>query len=574
MKIKRILFGILSAISFVSFCRAEGWEPGKTYTSLSTDRYSYVSGDIAFFKLYGFFDEVPVPDQAVYVDLVTNEESFITGAVVQMVQGMASGYLVIPDSLPSGKYYLRLYSDQTKKLENPFWDKKQIYVSNRFGKNKSIDNSYYEKELPETNLHEVTGTGADFCKILIKKDTFETRCKVEAQLKFRKENGMGKIWASLTVKPISPIEKKYTGLNTCLPAFNQGLIHMSQKSVKPGVVLKGQVKPTGNSGIPLDLSAIVVFLSLKDSIFRFFYSFPDEQGNFCFYLNKYTGDQLLYLSAFQRSDLSPLKDIQFEVTNNFIISNNSKIPQHEVLKYRTVTDSLNILKSIITKAYQNQVALFDMASRRDTCIWTHKYVATKFTDIVYPDDYVNLPDLIEIAKEILPLVRYRNTSGTKTMVVVDKNTIRENPLVFVDGVPLVEIEKIEGLSSSEIRCIEVKSEPRAYGDFLFKNGFIFIWTKKIDFWETTRSDYIFTYQMQCYQNPITFTYPDYPNTNNHNIPDYRQTLYWNPEIVIDNQVPVNINFFTSDETGDFEILLQGISSEGIPINVSKIITVE
>ena len=52
------------------------------------------------------------------------------------------------------------------------------------------------------------------------------------------------------------------------------------------------------------------------------------------------------------------------------------------------------------------------------------------------------------------------------------------------------------------------------------------------------------------------------------LPDFRQQLYWESDLKMD-QTNNEISFFTSDVTGTFEVKLEGITSDGTPISISK-----
>ena len=45
-------------------------------------------------------------------------------------------------------------------------------------------------------------------------------------------------------------------------------------------------------------------------------------------------------------------------------------------------------------------------------------------------------------------------------------------------------------------------------------------------------------------------------------PDFRTTLFWDPDITIENGT-ANRLFFTSDQTGMYKIIVEGITDEGI-----------
>jgi hypothetical protein len=46
------------------------------------------------------------------------------------------------------------------------------------------------------------------------------------------------------------------------------------------------------------------------------------------------------------------------------------------------------------------------------------------------------------------------------------------------------------------------------------------------------------------------------------IPDYRNTLFWNPDLQTRKDGKTEISFFTSDESSDYIIVVEGITSDG------------
>ncbi|MFT5761999.1 MAG: hypothetical protein ACI8WA_001123, partial [Polaribacter sp.] len=61
---------------------------------------------------------------------------------------------------------------------------------------------------------------------------------------------------------------------------------------------------------------------------------------------------------------------------------------------------------------------------------------------------------------------------------------------------------------------------------------------------------------------------NYFNNNNTRIPDFRNQLLWMPKIQIDEK-KLNINFFTSDNSGKFEISIEGFTEKGVPISIRR-----
>jgi len=56
-------------------------------------------------------------------------------------------------------------------------------------------------------------------------------------------------------------------------------------------------------------------------------------------------------------------------------------------------------------------------------------------------------------------------------------------------------------------------------------------------------------------------YPDYSENENPETKDYRSTLFWEPNILVENG-KIMLNFYTSDQTGHYKIFVEGISETG------------
>ena len=50
----------------------------------------------------------------------------------------------------------------------------------------------------------------------------------------------------------------------------------------------------------------------------------------------------------------------------------------------------------------------------------------------------------------------------------------------------------------------------------------------------------------------------------HIKPDHRTTLYWNPEIIVENG-SATFSFYTADNNSVYNIRLEGITTTGIPV---------
>ncbi len=60
-------------------------------------------------------------------------------------------------------------------------------------------------------------------------------------------------------------------------------------------------------------------------------------------------------------------------------------------------------------------------------------------------------------------------------------------------------------------------------------------------------------------------------TDEARIPDYRNQLFWAPEVRLNQS---NSSFYTSDVSGNFEIRLEGFTKNGVPVSIRDFIEVK
>ena len=58
--------------------------------------------------------------------------------------------------------------------------------------------------------------------------------------------------------------------------------------------------------------------------------------------------------------------------------------------------------------------------------------------------------------------------------------------------------------------------------------------------------------------------PDYSSDTlrNDRIPDFRNTVYWNPSVATDSNGNASVEFWTSDEDGEYLVVTEGLSADG------------
>jgi len=53
-----------------------------------------------------------------------------------------------------------------------------------------------------------------------------------------------------------------------------------------------------------------------------------------------------------------------------------------------------------------------------------------------------------------------------------------------------------------------------------------------------------------------------PNNTDEIKDDFRNTLYWNPIVKTDSTGVANVAFYNSDQTGEVQVVVEGITADG------------
>lgn len=148
------------------------------------------------------------------------------------------------------------------------------------------------------------------------------------------------------------------------------------------------------------------------------------------------------------------------------------------------------------------------------------------------------------------------------------------PLFMIDGIEVSDfppgsgnlLREIRSLRMSEIDKIDILKSGGNLSAFGSKgaNGVIAIYRKTGDY--TENKDYYIwgriTEQINGYQRIGQFYSPKYtPENIDSPLPDFRPTLYWNPEITL-TEGKGRLSFFTSDELAKYDVIVEGISKNG------------
>ncbi|WP_299984253.1 hypothetical protein [uncultured Pontibacter sp.] len=200
------------------------------------------------------------------------------------------------------------------------------------------------------------------------------------------------------------------------------------------------------------------------------------------------------------------------------------------------------------------------------------------------DDYVAFQDVEEAIREVSTNLRMRKKKGKQTVRLLyvapgTKRMMKDEPLYLLDGVILENMDEIMALDLNDIASIEIAwSEEKLYAGNLGRlvdNGMFAIYTKSGEARERLKAKGLPVLYEQ-YNLPRNFVMPAAASNDaaQAQLPDFRQQLYWQPYLQVGADGNATFTFYTSDETGVFEIRVQGQTAEGKPVSGSTSIEVK
>lgn len=302
-----------------------------------------------------------------------------------------------------------------------------------------------------------------------------------------------------------------------------------------------------------------VFLASPDFPVRLYMGRTNKQGIAQFEVKEFYGAKELTL----QTDLSEDSTKQFEVLNPFSqqFATRAFIPfvfdksKGESLLNRSVnmqTVNAFLPKSVVAGkiTLSDTMAFFGKPDER-----------------YFLDDYTRFPTMEEVLREYVRGVFVRKRQKSFQLRMIDKlipnmyyNT---NPLVLLDGIPIFDMDKLMMFDALKVKKIELLSGRYNLG-FYSSTGIVSFTTYHNDLAGYELDPHVHVQSYEGIQPIREFYSPKYdlPSALNSRVPDFRNLLYWAPEVITDKNGKTQLHFYSSDQTGKYKVILQGMSPEG------------
>jgi hypothetical protein len=315
----------------------------------------------------------------------------------------------------------------------------------------------------------------------------------------------------------------------------------------------------------------LLFLSVpgKEAVFQ--YARTDNEGKFCFYIPIDKGEKDIVIQPEETENTA------IEIESPF----SKKYPVSGMVKE---TSGMAFPEGIKKLSINYQVRkIYGISAQGETYnigilpVQSEGFYGKPDIELLMKD-YITLPVMEEVFFELLPGVFLKNRKSGYEISILDPVTNEiyyKQPLLMVDGVIINDPSIIAGLDPEAVEKIDVIKDRYVVGDCLFY-GIINIITKAGDCKNVTLPDYAIRGTPRVYDQVISFSSPDYTSSESkqNRVPDFRNTLYWNPAVKPDKNGKYVVEFWSSDFASDYMINIQGVADDNISVSFRKLIKVE
>jgi hypothetical protein len=521
-----------------------------------TDRTMYVSGEKVYFSavIYNIKNHYAEEFSRIfYCELITSDGKKIAGRKYLLQNSCGQGCLTIPEGTISGIYFLKFYTRFMRntgtedykyillKIINPF--KTEVLSGN--DRIDTIDLAGNNKEM---------FTGDQSCKILSSKKTFSPR--EDIHLNINVDTGKG-LPARLCMSVIPETTFKVSAASKKIKpdTVNKGVYFPETRgiSLSGKVIGKESGKPVPDAKVNLSIIGDKDLLVVRtDSSGKFFFALPD-----------YYGKKDIFLCADDLPDIKP----EILIDNDFC----SRPVNLPFLRFTLNEEETKAAYKLAVNSRITSMFNVDTIAGDSTGQTTNVSFYGKPTEVLIMDKYIELPTIGEYFNELPGAVRVRKFQGKKQFRFYNtqEEMLLYDPLVLVDWVAVNDIEKILAMPPFEIERIELVNSLYVKGTVTY-GGIISFVSKKNDFAgiDLPKSGTFINYSFleKCTDNIPSVPLPA-------NIPDSRNTVYWNPDVQTNDTGNAAISFPAPDTPGKYDILLRGMSKTGKVVTTKETIVV-
>ncbi len=322
-----------------------------------------------------------------------------------------------------------------------------------------------------------------------------------------------------------------------------------------GHIITGKIT---DSATRKPLTDVIVYLSVPGDRTQFYASSSDANGNIRFYTREAYGPGEVILQPEGFSVSSYNIDINTPFQDQFSTKPLAALQLSAGLKNAIEQNSINA--QVQRKFLADQLRIYNLPQTDSIAFYgrpDEKYLL---------DDYTRFTTMEEVLREYVSGVLVGRAKGKFHLNVIDvvnNRLFKDNPLVLLDGVPVHDMDRIMSYDPLKIRKLELVKRRYYYGP-LVVDGILNFTTYKgnLPEFEVDSRAVILDYEGMQWQREFYSPLYETEAQAASRLPDFRNLLYWCPDVITGKDGRAVLTFFTGDVKGKYIGVIEGMSAGG------------
>lgn len=508
-----------------------------------TDKECYLAGEDLWIKICvtDSLSHASLLSKVAYVEIGDTKQVYAQGKI-DLQNGNGWGRIRLPQTMHTGAYQLTAYTRYMRNRPADCFPKKYIALLNTVQATEEDNVELISDSISKASVAQTSLSG----RLLTDKPIYGNRSKVTLTLP--------ELPAGTRELTLSVVRKDCT-LSGLLPQTGgkEGGSRVSDKhfiAECEGHIVTGKLVGPSDGFVNANLSCV-------GEDIRVFAGQPQSDGTYVFYTTEITDMQEIVLTALPDKKSA----CRLELVSPFAGIVSEALPKVRLSFHE---DAL-IERSF--GAQMHSILPVDSVQKRGILEQLHDFLPTSTYNL---DEYVRFNTVREAFTEFVLGVRVSKIGGESAIRILQpdvKQFSNLKTLVLLDGVPVMDHEAILNYDARLLHYIHRYTGKYTFGGDLY-DGILSLITHRGTFpdMRLDENSQMFSYEFP--QRRPMFVAPVYSSEEQikSRIPDFRHTLYWNPEVT---PATGTLNFYTSDMNGTYVVTLQGISADGKEVKIQS-----
>lgn len=321
-----------------------------------------------------------------------------------------------------------------------------------------------------------------------------------------------------------------------------------------GHIIRGIVKNDAGEPAP----GIITYLASPGSTIRLFPARSNDTGEVSYEMQRFTGPARIVVQTNYKKDSLVKVEILSPFSDQF---SDQKLPSIKIEEsYADQLLQRSVAMQVQDIYYEERLEVQSHVSLDSTTFYG------KADETYYLDAFTRFPVMEEVMREYVVGVWVRkHKDGFHFMIPdrVHKQVFTATPLMLIDGVPFFDEDEIMNFDPLRIRRLDVMARMYYLGPVSFP-GVVSYRTYKNDLGGFELNPRAVSLDYDGLQRQREFYSPRYenPKQRQSRLPDQRTLLYWDPQVITGPDGKKQLEFYTSDLSGQFNVVVEGMTQDG------------